>query len=112
MILLRTERIVDVRHLRLRERIAERIVDLNFRQPQARRAVAIHDQIRLQPSGLQIGVHIGDFRHVLHGEAQLLGPGPQLGQIVPEQRVLVLRVGGAAAAVDVLNGLQDKSLRP
>ena len=32
------------------------------------------DVIGLQPAGLQIGVDIGDLRHVLECSSQLLGP--------------------------------------
>ena len=113
VVLLRTERIVDGGDLRLGKGIAQRIVDLYLRKSQARGTVAIHDQIGLQTAGLQIGIHIGDFGHILQRRAQLLRPGAQFGQIIAEQGVLVLRVGGsAAAAAEVLDGLQEGHSRP
>jgi len=54
------KRIVDVRYLRLGERISERIVDLDFREPQLRGAVAVHDQVGLEAPRLQIRVHVGN----------------------------------------------------
>ena len=108
VVLLRTEGIVDGRDLRLREAVPQRIVDLPLREPDSGRAVPVDDQIGLEPSGLQVSVHIGDLREVLEREAQLLRPAAQLVQVVAEQRVLIFRVGGApaAAAADVLRGLQ------
>src|SRR5262249_59205964 len=43
------------------------------------------------------------------GDTQLLRPVPELIQVVPEQRVLVLSVGRAAASstTDVLGGLKE-----
>ncbi len=113
MILLRTEGIVDGGDLRLGKGVAQRIVDLNLRQAQARGAVAIHDQVGLETAGLQIGIHIGDLRHVLQRCAQLLRPGAQFGQIIAQQGELILRVGrSAAAAAEVLHGLQEGRSRP
>src|SRR6202011_4572992 len=49
---------------------------------------------------------------ILQCRPKPLRPGTQLGQVVAEQRPLVLRVGrSAAAAADVLHGLQ-KSRNP
>jgi hypothetical protein len=106
MILLRTEGVEDVRDLSLRKRVAQRIVDLNLREPKPRRAVAVHDEIGFQAAGLQIGIHVGDFRHALKRGAQLLRPGLQLGQVIAEQGPLILGVGRSSSAANVLHGLQ------
>ena len=82
-------------------------------QAQARSGIAIHDQIGLQAAGLQVGVHVGHFRYVLQRELQLLGPVAQLVQIIAQQRVLVLGIGraAAAAAAQILHGLQERHAR-
>ena len=59
MVLLRAERVVDRRDLGLRKRIAQRVVDLASVRPRREAAVAIDDQVGLQPAGLQVRVHVG-----------------------------------------------------
>ena len=109
VVLLRIVRVVDGRGQCLGEGVAQGAVDDAFVQSQARGGVAVHDQIGLQAAGLQIGVHIGHFRHVLQGDLQLLRPVAQLAQVIPQQRVLVFGVGraAAAAAAQILHGLQE-----
>ena len=86
---------------RLGKRVAQCIVDLYLGQPQARRAVAVHDQIGLEAARLQIRIDIGDFRNVLQSRAKFLRPGAQFAQIIAEQSVLILRVRSASAAAAV-----------
>ncbi len=108
MVLLGAVRVVDRRNLRLGKRIAQRAVDLTLRQTQPGGTVPIDDQVGFQSTRLQIRVDVGDFRHVLQGRAQLLRPAAQLGQIVAQQRVLIFRIGRAAAATaEILLGLQE-----
>ncbi len=54
------------------EGTAERTVDLAFRQSQTGGGVAVDDQVRLQSAGLQIGIDVRHFLHVLQRYAQLL----------------------------------------
>ena len=55
------------------------------------------------PPGLLVGVDVGELRHVLQGVgAACRDQVREVAQVVALQRVLVLRVAGAAADADVL----------
>ncbi len=109
VVLLGVERVVDCGHLRLREGAAQCAVDETLVESQAVGRIAIDDQVRFQPTRLQVGIDIGDLFHVLQRDADLLGPVAQLGEIVSQERELILRVGTASAttAAEILLRLEE-----
>ena len=99
---------VHGRDLALAEGVVERVVDVVHGEAQARGGIAVDDEVRFQAMVLLVGGSIAQLGHRLHLVEQLRRPFVQIVQVVILQRVLVLRVAGASADVDVLNRLQEQ----
>jgi hypothetical protein len=98
---------VDRRDLALAEGVVERRVDRRRGQAEARGAVAIDLDQRLDAVVLLVRVDVGHHRLLLHLFGQLRGPAAQVDQAVALQRVLVGRVGLPAAGAHVLHRVEE-----
>src|SRR6266851_1180530 len=107
LVLLRKDR----RHLPLRKRIIQRIVDVLRCNPQPRSCIAVDHQARLQPAELFIARHIAQNRNGLQLRDQLVGPQRQLLRVRVLKRVLVLRPAHPVFHRQILQRLQ-KTLDP
>ena len=92
--------------LALAKGVVEDAIDGLGGDPQAAGGIAVDDQTGLQPAILQVAIHIAQLRK----GAQLLQndgrPGVEVLEVVSLQRILELRVAGAAADLQILNRLQ------
>ncbi len=95
--------LVDYRYLALPKGIIQRVVDLTDGQPEACRAGAIDDQIRLERPLLLVELDIGQQRQPFQRSLDLGRPVVEFAVVFAMQRVLILGVAGAAADADILN---------
>ncbi len=95
--------IVDGRHGSLAEGIVEGVIDLVHGQAETRGGIAVDHDIGLEALLLLVGVQIGEGLVLLQGGQQLWCPFINLRRVVAENRILILRVAGAAADADILH---------
>ena len=100
------ERRVHRRHLPLAEGIVQRVVDRLLRKTQARRGVAIDDDVGLEAAVLLIAADVGENFNGAQFLEHLRRPLVQLAEVVALQRELILRVARSAADAQILNRLQ------
>ncbi len=99
---------IDRRHLALAECVIERVVDLADGDPELGRGITVDHEVGFQPLVLLVAVDVGEQGLVLQRGRDLRRPFVELLQRGALQRVLILRVAGAAADANVLHGLQEQ----
>ena len=102
------QRFVHRRHLPLPQRVIQGVIHHRRREPQARRGVAVVDQVRLQAAVLQVGVGIAQFRKRQQLFQNDACPFLRFLRRVGLNAVLELRIAGAAADADVLGRLKEE----
>ena len=100
------ERRVHRRHLPLAEGVVQRIVDRLLRKSQARRRVAVDDDVGLEAAVLLIAADVGENFDGAQFLEHLRRPLVELAEVVALQRELILRVAHPAADSQILNRLQ------
>ena len=92
--------------LALAERIVERVIDQLGCDAQARSGPAIDSQRSVQAVVLLIAADVGQVMHPAHPRQHPGSPLVEQVKVIALQRVLILRIGKAAADAQVLRGLQ------
>ena len=101
------ERAVHDRDLALAEGVVERVVDELRGDAEARCGGPVDHQRRLLPLVLLVTAQIDELRQRAKALRDPRSPRVELPDVVPLERVLVLRVPHAAARADVLHCLEE-----
>ncbi len=96
-----------LRHLRLAEQVVDGGVDRRGGDAEPRGRIAVDGQVHRRAAGLLVGADVLQLGDRLQRRQEPGGPGVQLVEIGIRQGVLVLRLAGPAADVDVLRRLQE-----